>query len=154
MRIQSGQTVLLTGASGGLGAYMARALAKFEINLALTAYPGAILEDVRAECEKLGARAKVFTLDLRDAAQRNQLIADVRKEFGPIDVLVNNAGVEFTSAYHDLTEENIHEIVAVNLEAPMVLSRLVLPEMLGRKHGHIVNISSLAGKHGPAFQEP
>jgi len=154
MRIQSGQTVLLTGASGGLGAYMARALAKFEINLALTAYPGAILEDVRAECEKLGARAKVFTLDLRDAAQRNQLIADVRKEFGPIDVLVNNAGVEFTSAYHDLTEENIHEIVAVNLEAPMVLTRLVLPEMLSRKHGHIVNISSLAGKHGPAFQEP
>jgi short-subunit dehydrogenase len=155
MRIQSGQTVLLTGASGGLGGFMARAFAKMGVKLALTAYPGAALEDVRAESQKLGAQqAKVFTLDLRDAAQRVQLIADVRKEFGPIDILVNNAGVEFTSAFHDLTEENIHEIIAVNLEAPMVLSRLLLPEMLSRKHGHIVNISSLAGKHGPAFQEP
>lgn len=125
------------------------------VKLALTAYPGSALEDVRAESQKLGAQqAKVFTLDLRDAAQRAQLIADVRRDFGPIDILVNNAGVEFTAAFHDLTEENIREIIAVNLEAPLVLSRLLLPEMLSRKHGHIVNISSLAGKHGPAFQEP
>jgi short-subunit dehydrogenase len=154
MRIESGQTVLLTGASGGLGAYIARAFAKRKTNLALTAYPGSSLEDVRAEAEKLGARAKIFTLDLRDPTQRAQLIADVRKEFGPVDILVNNAGVEFTSAYHDLTEENIRETIAVNLEAPMILTRLLLPEMLSRKHGHIVNISSLAGKSGPAFQEP
>lgn len=154
MRIESGQTVLLTGASGGLGAYMARAFARRGVNLALTAYPGSSLEDVRAESEKIGARAKIFTLDLRDPDQRIQLIADVRKKFGPIDILVNNAGVEFTSAYHDLTEENIRETIAVNLEAPMVLTRLLLPEMLSRKRGHIVNISSLAGKSGPAFQEP
>lgn len=154
MRIQSGQTVLLTGASGGLGIYMARALAKLGTNLALTAYPGAVLDEVRAESEKLGVRAKVYALDLRDAAQRTQLIADVRKDFGPIDILINNAGVEFTAAYDDLTVENICETIAVNLEAPMVLTRLVLPEMLSRKSGHIVNISSLAGKSGPAFQEP
>ena len=154
MQIQSGQTVLLTGASGGLGTFMARAFAKMGVNLALTAFPGAVLDQVRAESEKLGSKAKVFTLDLRDRAQRTQLIADVRREFGAIDILVNNAGVEFTSAYHDLTEENIAETIAVNLEAPMVLTRLVLPEMLSRKRGHIVNISSLAGKSGPAYQEP
>jgi short-subunit dehydrogenase len=154
MRIQSGQTVLLTGASGGLGIFMARALAQTGANLALTAFPGTALEEVRAESEKLGVKARVYALDLRSSAQRSQLIADVLKEFGSIDVLVNNAGVEFTAAYHDLTVENITETIAVNLEAPMVLSRLVLPEMLNRKRGHIVNISSLAGKSGPAFQEP
>jgi short-subunit dehydrogenase len=73
---------------------------------------------------------------------------------GPIDILVNGAGVEFNSAYHDLSEGQIGEVLSVNLEAPMILSRLVLPEMLERKQGHIVNISSLAGKSGPAFQEP
>jgi len=154
MRIQSGQTVLLTGASGGLGIFMARALAKTGVSLALTAFPGTALEEVRAESEKLGVKARVYALDLRDPAQRTQLIADVRQEFGAIDILVNNAGVEFTAAYHDLTVQNIAETIAVNLEAPMVLSRLVLPEMLSRKRGHIVNISSLAGKSGPAFQEP
>jgi len=154
MQIQSGQTVLLTGASGGLGIFMARAFAKMGASLALTAFPGAALDEVRAESEKLGVKAKVYALDLREPEQRSQLIADVRKEFGTIDILLNNAGVEFTAAYHDLTVENICETIAVNLEAPMVLSRLVLPEMLSRKCGHIVSISSLAGKSGPAYQEP
>jgi len=134
--------------------YMARALAKAGASLALTAYPGSALEEVRAESEKLGVKARVYALDLREPTQRTELIAKVRQEFGPIDILVNNAGVEFTAAYDDLTVENICETIAVNLEAPMVLSRLVLPEMLSRKRGHIVNISSLAGKAGPAFQEP
>jgi short-subunit dehydrogenase len=62
--------------------------------------------------------------------------------------------VEFTSIYHELSEENIYGMLRVNLEAPMILSKLVLPEMLERKRGHIVNISSLAGKSSPAFQEP
>ena len=154
MQIQSGQTVLLTGASGGLGMFMARALANRGVQLALTAFPGTALEEVRAESEKLGVKARVFALDLRVPEQRTQLIADVRSEFGSIDILINNAGVEFTAAYGDLTVENICDTIAVNLEAPMVLSRLVLPEMLARRQGHIVNISSLAGKSGPAYQEP
>lgn len=134
--------------------FMARALAKRGVSLALTAFPGTALEEVRTESEKLGVKARVYALDLREPAQRRQLVEDVRKEFGQIDILVNNAGVEFTAAYDDLTVENICETIAVNLEAPMVLTRLVLPEMLRRKQGHIVNISSLAGKAGPAFQEP
>jgi short-subunit dehydrogenase len=154
MRIESGTTVLLTGASGGLGIHMARAFANAGANLILAAYPGVGLEAVRKESEKLGVKAAVLPLDLRDEKQRRQLVEDARKQFGPIDILVNNAGVEFTSAYHDLTEENIHEVIEVNLEAPMVLTRLMLPEMLSRKRGHIVNISSLAGKGGPAYQEP
>ncbi len=150
----SGQTCLLTGASGGLGIYMAEALAEMGMNLALVAYPGAGLEDLRKQIERKGGRAISFPADLRVHEQRQFVFDKVVQEFGKIDVLVNNAGVEFTSAYHDLTQQSIQEIIAVNLEAPMILSRLVLPGMIQRRQGHIVNISSLAGKSGPAFQEP
>ncbi|HUZ07070.1 MAG TPA: SDR family oxidoreductase [Candidatus Paceibacterota bacterium] len=154
MKIQPGDTVLLTGAPGGLGAFMAHAFADCKVKLALVAHPGADLHILQKSVEGRGAEAVTIISDLRIAERRKQLVQDVRKRFGKIDILVNNAGVEFTGAYHDLSEENIYDTLKVNLEAPMILSRLVLPEMLERKRGHIVNISSLAGKSGPAFQEP
>jgi short-subunit dehydrogenase len=154
MKIQPGDTVLLTGAPGGLGAFMARAFADRKVKLVLVAHPGAELQVLQKSVEDRGAEAVTMISDLRDPAQRKQLVQDVRKRFGKIDILVNNAGVEFTGAYHDLREENIYDTLKVNLEAPMILCRLVLAEMLERKRGHIVNISSLAGKSGPAYQEP
>lgn len=154
MRILAGQTVVLTGASGGLGTYMARAFAERRVKLALTAHPGVDLEGVRKSVVESGADAVALTCDLRDAVQRREMLAAIRSRFGPIDILINNAGVEFNSFYHELSEGQIEEVLRVNLEAPMMLSRLVLPEMLGRRQGHIVNMSSLAGKSGPAFQEP
>jgi short-subunit dehydrogenase len=154
MKIIAGQTVLLTGASGGLGTFMTHAFADRGLKLALVAHPGVDLGDLREDVERRGGKAVDWASDLRDAVQRRQLLEQVRKDLGPVDILVNNAGVEFTTAYHELSEENIHEIIGVNLEAAMVLTRLALPEMLRRGNGHIVNISSLAGKAGPAFQEP
>jgi len=133
---------------------MTRTFAQRRLKLALVAHPGVDLEGLRKAVEEYGCQAIAYSSDLRDPGQRRQMLQQVRKELGPIDVLVNNAGVEFTSVYHALTEENIYEVLRVNLEAPMILARLVLPEMLERKRGHIVNISSLAGKSGPAFQEP
>jgi short-subunit dehydrogenase len=154
MRILAGQTVLLTGASGGLGTYMAQAFAARKVKLALVAHPGIDLEGLRKSLADGGAQAVAVTSDLRDPVQRREMLAAVKSRLGPIDILVNGAGVEFNSAYHDLSEGQIGEVLCVNLEAPMILSRLVLPEMLERRQGHIVNISSLAGKSGPAFQEP
>jgi short-subunit dehydrogenase len=154
MTISAGQTVLLTGASGGLGTYFTHALAEYKVKLALVAYPGAELETLAQRVKERGGQAVFLAADLRDPAQRRLAVDFVHKELGEIDILVNNAGVEFTSAYDDLTEQNIEDILRVNLEAPMVLTRLVLPEMLRRKRGHVVNVSSLAGKAGPAYQEP
>lgn len=134
--------------------FMARALAACGVNLALSAHPGVDLGVLRDEIKRHGIKVLAFVNDLRNPAERRHLVHDVRDALGPIDILINNAGVEFTSTYHALSEEAIREVLAVNLEAPMMLSRLVLPEMLQRKRGHIVNISSLAGKSGPAFQEP
>ncbi len=154
MRIVAGQVVLLTGASGGLGTYMAQAFAERMVKLALVAHPGIGLEDLRNSVCKDGALCIAVTADLREPLERSNVLAAVRSQLGPIDILVNNAGVEFNLAYHELSEARIHEVLSVNLEAPMILSRLVLPEMLGRRQGHIVNMASLAGKSGPAFQEP
>ncbi|MGO8931122.1 MAG: SDR family NAD(P)-dependent oxidoreductase [Limisphaerales bacterium] len=154
MRILAEHTVLLTGASGGLGTFMAQAFAERKVKLALVAHPGIDLEDLRKSFANGGAQAVAVTSDLRDPVQRREMLAAVRSQLGPIDILVNNAGVEFNSAYHELSEGQIGEVLSVNLEAPMILSRLVLPDMLGRRRGHIVNIASLAGKSGPAFQEP
>ncbi len=154
MKIQAGQTVLLTGASGGLGTVMTETFARFKVNLALVAYPGTGLEDLRTSVVRNGGRAIAITADLANPERRHEVLETVRRELGPIDILVNNAGIEFTSAYHDLSEQQICDVLAINLEAPMILSRLVLPDMLQRRQGHIVNMSSLAGKSGPAFQEP
>lgn len=154
MRIQPGQTVLLTGASGGLGTHLTLAFASQQANMVLVAFPGNDLEKLRAEAEKGGGRAIALNSDLRDAGQRREVVDRVRRELGRIDILVNNAGVEFTSPYHELTEENILDVLRVNLEAAMVMTWLVLPQMLKQGIGHIINVSSLAGRANPALQEP
>ncbi len=153
MKIVPGQTAILTGASGGLGHYIAPALATAGMNLVLVAYPGAGLEEVRSKVSKDGIRAISLDLDLRDPDSRHKLVSATLKEFGAVDLLVNNAGLETSGAYDQLAEQQIKDILNVNLEAPMLLTRAVLPEMLRQGRGHIVNISSLAGKFGPGFQE-
>ena len=153
MRNLRGQTAILTGASGGLGNFIAPAMARAGMNLVLVAFPGEGLHEVCSAVTKEGVKAMPLSLDLRDAEQRRRLVSTTLKEFGGVDVLVNNAGVEACAAYHDLSEGQIKDILAVNLEAPMMLTRAVLPEMLRQGHGHIVNMSSLAGKFGPGYQE-
>jgi short-subunit dehydrogenase len=154
MKLKSNQTVLLTGASGGLGTYIARALAAYGLNQALVAFPGKDLPPLKEELEKCGINAFYLVADLRIREERHRVVDEVRKQLGPIDILINNAGVEFTAPYHALSEEDINSVIAVNLIAPMQLTRLVIPHMLQGGSGHIVNMSSLAGKSGPAYQEP
>ncbi len=154
MRITAGTRVLLTGASGGLGGYLARSFAEKGANLLLVAWPGSGLEDLKQQVLKLGVKAVALPADLRLAEQRRVVVDRMTQEFGGIDILVNNAGVESTSPYDELPRQTLLDILNVNLETPMVLTQMVLPEMLRRKSGYIVNMSSLAGKCGPAFQEP
>jgi short-subunit dehydrogenase len=154
MKIKSGDVVLLTGASGGLGIHFVKAFANLRVRLVLAAFPGNDLQEIRAEIEKQGCESIDMICDLRDPGQRLKLVETALNRFGRVDVLVNNAGIEFTAFYHELSEAQIAAVLGVNLEAPMMLTRLLLPTMLAQKRGHIINISSLAGKSGPGFQEP
>lgn len=153
MKLLRTDTVMVTGASGGLGFHIVSALARHGVRLVLVAFPGNELAAICKEAEQQGCESIAIYSDLRDRAERHKLIATVVQRFGRIDVLVNNAGVEFTSFYHELPEQNILDVLSVNLEAPLLLTRLILPQMLAQRRGHVVNISSLAGKSGPAFQE-
>jgi len=135
----AGARVVVTGASRGIGAGLATELAARGAQVVLVARSQA---DIEARATELGGRA--YPADLADAAAIEPLVRAIEAD-GPIDVLVNNAGVDLTGALVDLEPERILQLLAVNLAAPMLLSRAVIPGMRGRGRGHIVNVSSLAG---------
>jgi short-subunit dehydrogenase len=137
-----------------LGTYLASALAAAGVDLLLVAYPGTGLEAVNRSVSGFGVRSRVLVADLRERTERLRVQTVALAEFGRVDLLINNAGVEFSRPYHELTCEQILDVFKVNLGAPMLLTHDVLPGMLERRCGHIVNLSSLAGKSGAAFQEP
>jgi len=141
MRIADGQTAMITGASRGLGVYMARKLAAKGVNLVLAARSADALEDVSAQIRTLGVKAIAVPTDVTVRSELEYLVYRATEEFGPIDLLVNNAGIECTSRYELLTLDEIQQALEVNLTAPMILTRLVLPAMLERDRGHIVNIA-------------
>jgi short-subunit dehydrogenase len=149
-----GRTALVTGASGGLGAHLARRLAREGMNVALAARREPELAALAAELEKLGVRAAALPADLSDLGQVDPLIERAEDTLGPLDLLVNNAGVELVGVFTGYTREELTAMVDLNLTAPMLLTHRVLPGMLARQRGHVVFISSLGGKSGPAYDEP
>ena len=153
MNTLRGGNILVTGASGGIGVHICNALAAQGANLALVAHPGTGLQELANSLKNQSVRIIARPVDIREPSQRQQMLEWVQSELGQIDVLVNNAGVEYTSRSHELTTDQIADVLQVNLEGPMLLTHALLPGMLNRKSGHIVNISSLAGKSGPACQE-
>jgi len=150
----TGLSAVLTGANGGLGLPLTAALAAAGMDLLLVAYPGVGLDEACAVARRHGVKATSLVADLREESGRTLTLQTARERLGRVDILVNNAGVEYSAPYHELSVTQIREVMSVNLEAPMMLTRGVLAEMLQRGLGHIVNISSLAGKAGPACQEP
>jgi short-subunit dehydrogenase len=153
MKELRGKVVIVTGASRGIGPYIARALAAQGANVALLARSEALLNEVAGTLNP-AARSGVFPVDLARDKARRQVLAAVESEMGPVDVLVNNAVVESTTPYEETTFEEIESQVTVNLVAPMMLVRYLLPGMLERGSGHIVNLSSLAGKVAMPYQGP
>jgi short-subunit dehydrogenase len=146
-----GRNALLTGGSRGLGPYIGRALAGEGVNVALTARSEAELRAVAGELAAIGVKAKAIPADVTDAASRMKLLDKVRAEFGGIDILVNNAGIERLSLYTRLSPEFIETMIHTNLVAPLLLTRLLLPEMVRQGSGHIVTISSVGGKKGSPY---
>ena len=147
----AGRNVLLTGASRGLGPHIAQALAGRGANLALTARSLAAVRATQTSLQPAGVRTAALAADLGQPEQRAALVAAATEALGPIDVLVNNAGLETEGAFLATEWGVIRETIEVNLVAPMELTRLVLPLMLARRTGHVVNIASIGGKSGVAY---
>jgi short-subunit dehydrogenase len=145
MKQLTDRVVLITGASRGLGVEMARRFGSAGARLALAARSGSDLEKVRAEMEEHGAKAIAVPADVSDLESLRAMLKEVEKALGPVDVLVNNAGIEEVNDFENVSLERMEQLVQVNLIGPLWLSRLVIPSMIERRTGHICNISSLAG---------
>ena len=146
-----GKNALLTGASRGIGPYIARALAQKGVNLALTARTVDALGATAKEASALGVEAVAIPVDVTDQAGRKRLLEEAVAANGPIDILINNAGIEWLCEYTKLSPEQIEQMIQTNLVAPLILSRLVLPQMIARGSGHVVMMSSLGGRKGSPY---
>lgn len=146
-----GANALLTGGSQGLGPLIARALAERGANVALAARSANKLNAVAQSLAPLGVKVAAIAADVTAAADRERLVAEAEAALGPLDLLINNAGVELNSAFARMAPEAIQQVQTTNVLAPLLLTRQVLPGMLARRRGHIVTMGSMAGKFGTPF---
>jgi len=151
MKDLRGANAIVTGASKGIGVYIAKTLAARGVNLALAARSADRLEETRRACEQLGARAIAVPADVSSLDDLRRLVDTTRRELGPVDLLVNNAGIELTASLVDQSFAQVDDIVRTNLSGPIWLTKLVLPEMVERRRGVVVHVSSLAGKSGEPY---
>lgn len=151
MKHLRGATVIVTGASRGIGVHIARVLAREGMNLSLAARSADELDEVRTEMEALGVRAVATVCDVTVAGDRARLLERTEAELGPVDVLINNAGIEVVAHFETSNEDDLVRTLEVNLTAALLLTRAVVPGMLERGRGHVVNIASGAGKVGVPF---
>lgn len=147
----NGKFALLTGGSRGIGPIIAEALAARGAHIALAARSAQGLKSVAEHLQSFGIQTMVVPVDLSQTSEQQKLVETVMSTFGRIDILVNNAGLETEGAYLDLSWEEIQKTIEVNLLAPMAITYHVLPQMLQRSEGHIVNIASVAAKIGSPY---
>jgi short-subunit dehydrogenase len=143
----SGTVALITGASSGIGAIMARLLAERGATPILTARSE---EKLRSVASRLPGRHAVRRLDVTDGAQVETAVRDMIAEFGRIDILINNAGYGVFDYVVDASIDEYERMMDVNYLGTVRCTKAVLPHMLARGSGYIVNIASMAGKFGSA----
>ncbi|KOP25693.1 ketoacyl reductase [Hapalosiphon sp. MRB220] len=151
MKNLAGKTVVLTGAAGGIGVFIARALAKEKATVIGVSRSPEKLEKIRAEIEAGGGKYISLPFDISKLEELPLLVQQINQLAGKIDILINNAAIEKYRPFQNYSLQDIQSILGTNLLAAMELTRLVLPSMLERNHGNIVNISSGSGKKGAPY---
>ncbi|TMF69421.1 MAG: SDR family NAD(P)-dependent oxidoreductase, partial [Chloroflexi bacterium] len=144
---------LVTGASRGIGPFIARSLAEAGYSLVLTGRSASELEALADDLKAKGTTAVALPADLTVTEDVETLARTAEREVSRVDVLVNNAGGDPQREFDDMTWAENDAIFQLNVIAPMRLTHLLLPGMLERRRGHIVNISSIAGRVGFPYTE-
>ncbi|HIT94307.1 MAG TPA: 3-oxoacyl-[acyl-carrier-protein] reductase [Candidatus Faecivivens stercoripullorum] len=150
------KTALITGASQGIGACIAKTLAAEGFNIAIDCYSEREVENggeaVAAACRELGVEAECFVADVSNFEACGELVKAVKARFGTIDALVNNAGITKDGLMVRMTEAQFDAVINVNLKGSFNMLRHVGAVMMRQRSGRIVNISSVAGVYGNAGQ--
>ncbi len=149
-----GRVAIVTGASRGLGAAVAVALAEAGADLVLAARSGPDLEKVAAEVRRPGRRALVVPADVTVRADVERMAAEALRAFGEVDVLVNNAGVGSDTAFLDLADDDWDRVLNTNLRAAYLCTHVVGRHMVERRRGKIINVASVAGLVGRSHMVP
>lgn len=150
MQSLQNKTALITGGERGIGRATAIALAKEGVHIGLIGRTAANLEKAAEELKAFGVKVSVAAADVKDLTAVERAVQSVKGELGQIDILINNAGIGGFAGFLEQSPEEWENIVQVNLMGVYNVTRAVLPEMIERKAGDIINISSTAGQRGAA----
>lgn len=153
MKLLEGKTALVTGAARGIGKAIAIKLAEHGANVAITdlQYNDAAKE-VEKQIQDLGVKCKAYASDASKYEETQNLVDEIQKEFGSVDVLVNNAGITMDTLMMRMTEEQWDTVISVNLKSVFNFTKAAQKYMLKQKSGSIINMSSVVGVSGNAGQ--
>ncbi len=145
----SGKVALITGGSRGIGRAIAISLAdaKCDTLINYQSHDDAA-DEVVSELKKRKVRAKAYRADISDSAQATEMVKQIKEEFGAVDILVNNAGINRDRSFLKMTKEMWDEVLGVNLNGPFNVTHELLPAMVEKGWGRIINISSMGGQTG------
>ena len=149
-KLLEGKTALITGAARGIGKAIALRFAEEGANIAFTDL--AVNEETQAEIEAKGVKAKSYASDASNFAQTEEIVQQVKEDFGSIDILVNNAGITKDGLMLRMSEEQWDRVINVNLKSAFNFVHACVPIMLRQRGGCIINMASVVGVHGNAGQ--
>lgn len=153
MKLLEGKTAIITGASRGIGKGIARIFAEHGANVAFT-YSSSVeaANELEKELNALGVKSKGYQSNAANYGQAQELAEEVVKEFGAIDVLINNAGITKDNLLMRISEEDFDKVIEVNLKSVFNMTKAVQRTMLKQRKGSIINMSSVVGVKGNAGQ--
>lgn len=151
MESLKGKNAIITGAGKGIGRAIALALASEGVNTGLISRTQSDLESLSKEISSLGVRSSAASASVSDITSVNAAVESIQKDLGNIDILINNAGIAKFGNFLDLEPADWEDQIKVNLFGVYYVTRAVLPQMIDRKTGDIINISSTAGLKGSAM---
>ena len=143
-----GKVALVTGAAYGIGFAMAEALAEAGAKIAFNCRGEHHLEQALADYKAKGIEARGYICDVTKEDQVKAMVADIEQNLGPIDILVNNAGIIKRIPMHEMALEEFQQVIDIDLVAPFIVSKAVIPGMIKKGHGKIINICSMMSELG------
>jgi 3-oxoacyl-[acyl-carrier protein] reductase len=149
------KVALITGGSRGIGRAIVLLFARAGCDVIINYHhDGKSAQEARRDAENMGVRAKEYKVDIADKGQVDAMVESAIKEFGKIDIVVNNAGIWKHNPIDEMTEQRLKETIDINVLGSFFTIMAVVPHMKARKSGNIINISSTAGQRGEAFYSP